>query len=131
MPSDELNRDSLFPSTLSEQQADGQWRGFTFFGGRKVCDSGQDSAPNLCPGTASLDLASARVGDRLRVVALHCGEVNVRLNRMGLVTGAVFQVVSCTAKGSVIIDFQGQQMGLGADMARCIQVSPVAPSNLV
>lgn len=68
-------------------------------------------------------LANTKVGDRVRIVALNCDDSNSRLMAMGLLPGVVLQVVSRTATGSVIVALQDHRLGLGAEMAQCIQVS--------
>jgi len=68
-------------------------------------------------------LAMAQVGDRVRIVSLNCGESNNRLMGMGLVPGAVLEVISRVSPGSVIVSLQDQRLGLGTEMARRIQVT--------
>jgi ferrous iron transport protein A len=70
-------------------------------------------------------LANAKVGDRVCIVSLNCGESNSRLMGMGLVPGVVLEVISSTATGSVILALQDQRLGLGLEMAQHIQISPV------
>lgn len=67
-------------------------------------------------------LSTKQVGDRVRIVSLNCGEANNRLMGMGFMPDVVLQVISCTATGSVIVALQDQRLGLGADMAKRIQV---------
>lgn len=67
-------------------------------------------------------LAESGIGDRVRVVSLHCGEANRRLMAMGLTPGAVLQVISNTLSGSVIVAVQEQRFGLGAEIAQRIRV---------
>lgn len=72
-------------------------------------------------------LATAKVGDRLHVLSLDCSESNNRLIGMGLIPGVVLEVISSRATGSVIVALQDQRLGLSAEMARYIQVTPVTP----
>ncbi len=67
-------------------------------------------------------LAMAQVGDRVRILSLNCGESNNRLMGMGLLPGAVLEVISRVSPGSVIVSLQDQRLGLGAEMARRIRV---------
>ncbi|WP_019499743.1 FeoA family protein [Pseudanabaena sp. PCC 6802] len=72
--------------------------------------------------SSMVPLAMAKVGDRVRIVSLNCDDCNNRLMAMGLMPGGVVQVVSRTATGSTIVALQDNRLGLGAEMARCIQV---------
>lgn len=67
-------------------------------------------------------LATMQVGDRVRIIALNCGEANTRLLGMGFIPNAVLHVVSRTRTGSVIVALQDQRLGLSAVMAERIQV---------
>ncbi|WP_253188375.1 FeoA family protein [Leptolyngbya sp. 'hensonii'] len=71
-------------------------------------------------------LSTTNLGDRVRVISLNCGESNSRLMGMGLMPDIVLEVISCTAKGSVIVAWQDQRLGLGAEMAQRIQVMAAA-----
>jgi ferrous iron transport protein A len=70
-------------------------------------------------------LAEAKVGDRVRIVSLNSGEGNNRLMAMGLIPGVILEVISCTGTGSVIVAFNDQRLGLGADMAQQIEVTKI------
>jgi ferrous iron transport protein A len=72
--------------------------------------------------TTPYPLTATKVGDRVRIVSLNCGESNNRLMGMGLIPGAVLEVMSSTATGSVIVSLQDHRLGLGAEMAERIQV---------
>ncbi len=67
-------------------------------------------------------LSVMQVGDRVRIVSLNCGESNNRLMGMGLIPGAVLEVMGSRATGSVIVSLQDHRLGLGAEMAERIQV---------
>ncbi|EKQ69994.1 Fe2+ transport system protein A [Leptolyngbyaceae cyanobacterium JSC-12] len=82
-------------------------------------EQGNGSAAQL-PMTS---LAMAQVGDRVRILSLNCGESNNRLMGMGLLPGAVLEVISRVSPGSVIVSLQDQRLGLGAEVARRIQVT--------
>ncbi|MCU0571053.1 MAG: ferrous iron transport protein A, partial [Oculatellaceae cyanobacterium Prado106] len=71
-------------------------------------------------------MSSRRMGDRICIVELECGDTNQRLIAMGLIPGAVLEIVSTTATGSVIVALQDQRLGLGAEMAQRIQVADIA-----
>jgi ferrous iron transport protein A len=111
-----------------EPQAD-TWQSFTYLSESQHLEL-QDRHRSLALESAThptlrsqqFSLAIASVGDRVRILSLHCGEVNNRLMAMGLMPGVVLQVVSCTTTGSVIVALQDQRLGLGAEMAQHIQV---------
>lgn len=69
-------------------------------------------------------LAAAKPGDQLEILTLTGSELNGRLLGMGLVPGAVLEVMSTTAPGSVVVALQHQRLGLGPEMAQRIQVVP-------
>lgn len=68
-------------------------------------------------------LSTVKVGNRIRITALTCGDANNRLMGMGLIPGAVVEIVSTTPTGSVILALQEQRLGLGAEMAQKILVT--------
>ncbi len=72
--------------------------------------------------TQFLPLSTMQIGDRVRIIALNCGEANTRLLGMGFIPDAVLHVVSRTRTGSVIVAIQDQRLGLSAVMAERIQV---------
>jgi ferrous iron transport protein A len=74
----------------------------------------------------TFSLATTQNGDRVQIVALNCGGANNRLMGMGLMPGVALEVISSTPTGSVIVALHHQRLGLGAEMARQIQVTPVA-----
>lgn len=78
--------------------------------------------PEMSCQEGVLPLSTRRSGDRICIVSLNCGAANHRLMGMGLLPGAVLEVISCTATGSVIVALQDHRLGLGADMAQYIQV---------
>nr|WP_255552874.1 FeoA family protein [[Phormidium] sp. ETS-05] len=67
-------------------------------------------------------MAGTKVGDRVEIVELGCGESNNRLMGMGLMPGTVLEVISRTPSGSVIVTQGEHRLGLGADMAHLVQV---------
>lgn len=77
------------------------------------------------PNAKPLALSAIQAGDRVRIVSLNCDESNSRLMGMGFMPGAVLEVVSSAATGSVIVALQDHRLGLGIEMAQCIQVIPV------
>ena len=72
----------------------------------------------------AFSLSAAKPGDQLEIVTLTGSESNGRLLGMGLVPGAVLEVMSTTAPGSVVVALQHQRLGLGTEMAQRIQVVP-------
>lgn len=103
-----------------------------------VCDvsdavDGTSGQPDSPPGVAdnsltakALPLSVMQTGDRIRIVSLNCGESNNRLMGMGLLPGAVLEMISSMATGSVIVSLQDLRLGLGAEMAQRIQVIDAA-----
>jgi ferrous iron transport protein A len=77
---------------------------------------------NEAEDLSSISLAETKVGDRIRIVALNCGEANNRLMGMGLMPGVQLQVVSVTGTGSAIVALDDNRLGLEAKMAQQIQV---------
>lgn len=70
----------------------------------------------------TISLAKTKVGDRITVVSLNCGEANNRLMGMGLMPGVQLQVVSVIGTGSAIVALDDNRLGLEAKMAQKIQV---------
>lgn len=109
------------------------WQGFVYMG--ESANRGRDdiNEKNLAesfgineadaPDNSTFSLATAKVGDRLRLVSLNCGEANNRLMGMGLIPGTQLEIVSATATGSAIVAFNDNRLGLGADMAQQIRVT--------
>ncbi|MEA5486703.1 MULTISPECIES: FeoA family protein [Pseudanabaena] len=81
-----------------------------------------DNLLERSPKAKTLALSEIKVGDRVRIVSLNCDESNGRLMGMGFMPGVVLEVVSSAATGSVIVALQDHRLGLGMDMAQCIQV---------
>lgn len=77
---------------------------------------------------STISLAKAKVGDHVRIVSLNSGEGNNRLMAMGLMPGVILEVISCTGTGSAIVAFDGQRLGLGADMAEKISITKIRSS---
>jgi ferrous iron transport protein A len=73
----------------------------------------------------SVRLSVITAGSRVRIVALDCGDSNSRFMGMGLIPGAVLEVMNCIATGSVIVALQDHRLGLSTDMAEQIHVVPV------
>jgi ferrous iron transport protein A len=120
------------------------WEGFTYMS--EPVNDETKPAPRLSANPPVLTeadslyqnafpLATSQVGDLVCITALNCGAANNRLMGMGLIPGAVLQVISCTATGSVVVALQDQRLGLGADMAQHIQVisaeEPESPNFLI
>jgi ferrous iron transport protein A len=114
----------------SEVLSSSNWQGFVYLSGT----SNRSDAP-LEPRNqtsigmervleaAILPLSRKRAGDRIHIVSLNCGEANNRLMGMGLIAGAVLDIVSCTTTGSVIVALHDQRLGLSAEMANKILVA--------
>ncbi len=68
-------------------------------------------------------LAKAKVGDRVRIASLNCGETNNRLMEMGLMPGIELQVVNVTGSGSAIVALNDNRLGLEAKMTKNIQLT--------
>ncbi len=104
------------------------WGKFDYFS--EAMNMQPERADEIAPATGAagaknaqiLPLSATQVDDRLRIVTLNCGEANNRLMGMGLIPGAVVEVISSTATGSLIVALQDQRLGLGAEMAQRIQV---------
>jgi ferrous iron transport protein A len=92
------------------------WKGFTFV------NESMNGRPHSDQANQNRVLATTRIGDRLRILSLNCGEANNRLMGMGLIPDAVLEVISRTPTGSVIVALQDQRLGLGAEMAQQIEV---------
>lgn len=105
------------------------WQGFVYVSEAVAPVEAQEVAASEAErgfSTQVFPLSTMQVGDRLRIVSLNCGDANNRLMGMGLMPGAVLQIISCTAGGSVMVALQDQRLGLGAEMARKIQVIDAA-----
>jgi ferrous iron transport protein A len=106
-----------------------EWQGFVYVSGaianahsRPGQSHRSHDRPEASRSANAMSLSMMQVGDRVRIASLNCGKFNNRLMGIGLIPGAVVQVVSCTSTGSVIIALQNQWLGLGAPMTRQIQV---------
>lgn len=108
------------------------WQPFVYLNRSPHRETPANSKPSALDATNSSQewpafaLANAKVGDRVRIVALNCGESNPHLAGMGLVRGVVLEIASRTATGSVIVALPDQRLGLGAEIARQIQVIDAA-----
>ncbi len=99
---------------------------FQFFGGTPETEFQSERHTEMSPEAIAADsfpLATARVGDRLRIVGLRGKGGTGRLLSMGLTPGTEFQVVSCAPSGSVVVALQDSRLGLGAGMAQKILVT--------
>jgi len=121
--------DDLVNHWIADLQPSG-WQKFVYISDAVIEPSSQTSLP---PDVAEssrnarvFPVSTTRVGDRVRIVSLNCGESNNRLMGMGLMPDVVLEVISCTDTGSVIIALQDQRLGLGAEMAQQIQVIDAA-----
>ncbi|MGI0494101.1 FeoA family protein [Alkalinema pantanalense CENA528] len=120
-----MNSDDLVSHWTADRQAD-RWQEFVYVSDAVIEPSSQTSLP---PDGAEnslnarvFPLSVMQVGDRVRIVSLNCGDSNNRLMGMGLIPGAVLEVMSSRATGSVIVSLQDHRLGLGAEMAERIQV---------
>lgn len=104
------------------------WRSFVYLSESPVVSFDE---MNEKSETGIIFLANTKVGDCVRIVSLNCGEANNRLMGMGLMPGMQLTIVSSTGTGSVIVAFNEQRLGLGADMAQQIQVRDVKYSATV
>lgn len=104
------------------------WRSFVYLSDSSIVnlDKMNDKSE-----TGITFLANTKVGDCVRIVSLNCGEANNRLMGMGLMPGMQLTIVSASGTGSVIVAFNEQRLGLGADMAQQIQVRDVKYSATV
>ena len=76
-------------------------------------------------GRLTFPLSSAKLGDRLKITALTSHDATARLLGMGFIPGASLEVVSMSTPGVVVVALQHQRLGLGAEMAQCIQVAAI------
>lgn len=105
-----------------------RWPSFVYLGetaDREMID--RDKSEDL----STISLSETKVGDRITVVSLNCGEANNRLMGMGLMPGVQLQVVSVTGTGSAIVALDDNRLGVEAKMAQKIQVEkadmPISP----
>jgi len=70
-------------------------------------------------------LAEVEAGQFVRIVAVNGNESNNRLMGMGLIPGVVLQLISSKSTGSVIVAIHNHRLGLGLEMAACIEVELV------
>ena len=116
------------------QAQDGQhsnWQ-FTFIGGSaeqlKDHDQGLgqpfQAIENETQSGFSLD--RAQPGDRIMIAGFKTHTILQRFQKLGLTVGDQLQVISRTASGSTIVNYQGDRIGLGANMARQILVSQLS-----
>jgi ferrous iron transport protein A len=108
-------------------EASGPWQGWAEEKDQSKPAGVEGAGKNDClPREAStVPLAQIQVGDHVQIVALDCGEANSRLMGMGLIPGAVVQVMSSIATGSMIVGLHDHRLGLGAEMAQQIRVKPI------
>ncbi|WP_449418191.1 FeoA family protein [Phormidium nigroviride] len=111
--------------SIADLQPD-RWQGFVYVSDAAIKPSVQADLPLDAPENSLkvkvFPLSAMQVGDRVRIVSLNCGESNNRLMGMGLIPGAVLEVISSITTGSAIVSLQDQRLGLGAEMAQRIQV---------
>ncbi len=105
-----------------------RWPSFIYLGetaDQETID--RDKSENL----STISLSETKVGDRITVVSLNCGETNNRLMGMGLMPGVQLRVVSVTGTGSVMVALDDNRLGVDAKMAQKIQVEkadmPISP----
>ena len=70
-------------------------------------------------------LTEVEAGQFVRIVAVNGNESNNRLMGMGLIPGVVLQLISSKSTGSVIVAIHNHRLGLGLEMAACIEVELV------
>ncbi|MGF1491005.1 MAG: ferrous iron transport protein A [Microcoleaceae cyanobacterium] len=98
----------------------------TFIGGNAELDDCPAFSEEIISQISSkncLLLSTAAVGDRVRIIEI-VGNARIayHLQYVGIVRGLEITVVSCTSSGSVIVTFQGHQIGLGAQIAKRVIV---------
>jgi ferrous iron transport protein A len=117
--------DDLVNHWTADLQSD-RWQEFVYVSDAVVESSSRaGSTPDVAENSLNArvsPLSVMQVGDRVRIVSLNCGESNNRLMGMGLIPGAVLEIMSSRATGSVIVSLQDHRLGLGAEMAERIQV---------
>lgn len=69
---------------------------------------------------ALIPLSKAEVGDVVCIVEIRLVNCIDYLLNMGLIPGTELQVISTTATGDVVVNFDDKCMGVGADMANGI-----------
>lgn len=106
------------------------WQPFAFVGEAMSSNASNPSAEHKPKdavdergGKLKLCLANAVIGQHLQIDSLNCGVTDSQFLGMGLIPGAVVEVLNKTASGSVILALRNQRFGLSAELARCIQVS--------
>lgn len=105
------------------------WRKFTYFGelrrGLSLLRRRDTELPQIVSAARPTEcpLSRCQAGDRVQILALNSGEASNRLMGMGLLPGAMVDVVSSTTTGSVILALNDQRLGVSAEMAERIQVS--------
>jgi ferrous iron transport protein A len=114
-----------------------RWQGFLYTSQSAKVDRSHQSFPDQPPNAPSesdlrapfaYSLTITQVGDRVQISALNCDTANNHLMGMGLIPGAVVEVISRTASGSVIVAIADQRLGIGAEMAQNIQVIDLKPA---
>lgn len=66
-------------------------------------------------------LSSRNIGDRLAIAQIRCREdLKKRLAELGFAIGSNIEIISRTARGSVIVQTQNKKVGLGAVLANNI-----------
>lgn len=70
-------------------------------------------------------LTEVEAGQSVRIVAVNGNESNNRLMGMGLIPGVVLQLISSKSAGSVVVAIHNHRLGLGLEMAACIEVELV------
>ncbi len=91
------------------------WSEFAYLGGS--CDHPSTQS-------AGLSLSRAQIGDHVQIMSFTSPQFSSRLLGMGLLPGEILQVVSITNAGSVVVALGNQRLGLGPEVAECIQVTP-------
>ncbi|MGD1911504.1 MAG: FeoA family protein [Rivularia sp. (in: cyanobacteria)] len=71
---------------------------------------------------ALIPLSQGEVGDVVCIIEIQTVNCIDYLLNMGLVAGTELQIISTTATGDVVVNFDDKCLGLGADMANGIFV---------
>lgn len=66
-------------------------------------------------------LSTRNIGDRLAIAQIRCKEdLKKKLAKLGFAIGSNIEIISRTARGSVIVQTQNKKVGLGAMLANNI-----------
>jgi len=85
--------------------------------------SGEEDAitKEMISDRSSVPLSTRNIGDRLAIAQISCKEdLKQRLAELGFAIGSNIEVISRTARGSVIVQTETEKVGLGAVLANNI-----------